>query len=152
MLVADDDPASRRLMEVALGVAGFEVAVVTNGQEALDLLDAGYRPAVVLLDLRMPVLDGEAFRAAQLARPAIRDVPVLGLAAELDPRLDLEVILKPASVPHLVARLRALARAAEEERRRPRRRLRRALGALLAAGLAAGVKMLLDRLLPRRRR
>ena len=58
VLVVDDDPASRRMLEVRLRALGCEVALAADGQEALGLIEAQTPPTLMLLDLRMPRLDG----------------------------------------------------------------------------------------------
>jgi CheY-like chemotaxis protein len=85
---------------------GFDVATAANGSEALGLLRSTPRPAAILLDLMMPVMDGWDFRQVQLADSQLRDVPVVVVTAagfsEETIRLqfgDVEVIPKP--VPYL---------------------------------------------------
>ena len=57
VLVVDDDPAIRLICTTWLTLDGYEVLEAANGQDALDLALTA-EPAVVLLDLSMPVLDG----------------------------------------------------------------------------------------------
>lgn len=57
ILVAEDNPASRELLREILVAHGYEVAEVSNGQEALEKI-ADTRPDLVLLDIQMPILDG----------------------------------------------------------------------------------------------
>jgi len=63
VLVADDDPAIVQMIRDMLEEHGFSVVTAANGAEALRLVEAD-QPAVVLLDMNMPVLDGEGFIAA----------------------------------------------------------------------------------------
>jgi len=58
ILVAEDDAASRRLIEVSLSRAGYEVLVASSGEEALDILDERHPPELVILDWLMPGRDG----------------------------------------------------------------------------------------------
>ena len=57
VLVVDDDPAIRRICSTWLSLDGYEVLEAADGQRALELA-LTEEPAVVLLDLSMPVLDG----------------------------------------------------------------------------------------------
>ena len=57
VLVVDDDPAIRLICTTWLSLDGYEVLEAANGQDALELAFTA-EPAVVLLDLSMPVLDG----------------------------------------------------------------------------------------------
>lgn len=77
VLVVDDDPQFRRVVRIALNARGHEVREAGNGQEALDNMRTTAAD-VVLLDWRMPVMDGE-----QTCR-AIRSVsglPIIVVAA-----------------------------------------------------------------------
>ncbi|HEV7216905.1 MAG TPA: response regulator [Chloroflexota bacterium] len=60
VLVVDDDPDIREFVSDALAFDGYAVLTAGNGLEALRLLDQ-HHPHVVLLDLRMPVMDGPTF-------------------------------------------------------------------------------------------
>ena len=86
VLVVDDDPAIRLICTTWLTLDGYEVIEAVNGQEALELaLSEG--PAVVLLDLSMPVLDGLALTKALRAHERTRELPVVVLTAETDLRV-----------------------------------------------------------------
>ena len=58
VLIAEDDRASRRLLEATLTQWGYEVVSTTNGTEAWQVLRQDDRPSLVVLDLEMPGLDG----------------------------------------------------------------------------------------------
>lgn len=82
ILVVDDDEAIRMAVGQALREAGYQVATANNGSQALSWLRSHEeRPCVILLDLMMPVMDGRAFREAQLQDPALAEVPVVVLTA-----------------------------------------------------------------------
>ncbi len=59
--------------------------VACDGLEGLERLRAGLRPGVVLLDLRMPHLDGEQLLAAIRADPGLEDIPVVTMTAGSGP-------------------------------------------------------------------
>jgi CheY-like chemotaxis protein len=80
VLVVDDDPDLVRLMSKFLRLEGFAPVPAANGSEALSYLRAGGRASVILLDLRMPVMDGFAFREAQRGDPALAEIPVVVLS------------------------------------------------------------------------
>ena len=110
VLVVDDDPDSRTLLTLALSGAGYDVATAQNGQEALRAARS-HRPDVILLDLAMPVMDGFAFRAAQLQDPELAGIPVLCVsgrhdAAEAARDLGLDACLeKPFCLDDVVLRV-----------------------------------------------
>lgn len=79
ILVIDDDPATVSLVSTILGGAGHAVVSASNGMEALEQLDGG-EPDAIVLDLRMPLLDGRGFYRELRARHYT--TPVLILSAE----------------------------------------------------------------------
>ena len=114
VLVVDDEPMVREVLERYLAAEGFSVGIATDGEEALTRFGQD-EPDLVLLDLMLPKLDGyEVFRR-------IRDVgatPVIMLTARGDETdrivgLDLgadDYITKPFSPREVVARVRAVLR------------------------------------------
>ncbi|MEW5850105.1 MAG: response regulator transcription factor [Myxococcota bacterium] len=63
LLVVDDDPDLNDLMTMILGEAGYQVVAATNGQEALAAVTRSM-PALILLDMKMPVMGGAEFTQA----------------------------------------------------------------------------------------
>lgn len=82
ILVVDDDDSIRQFIVMALGDAGYEVESAEHGQAALRALEAT-RPDLILLDMRMPVMDGWAFSGAY-RQLAVRHVPLVVLTASRD--------------------------------------------------------------------
>ena len=80
VLVVDDDPDILQTLALCLSTEGYRVTTASNGQEALDLLEKE-RPACVLLDLMMPVMDGWQF-VAELEKRGARKSPLLILSAD----------------------------------------------------------------------
>ncbi len=60
ILVVEDEPDLAEIYQTLLEQAGYDVAVAHNGKEALERAEAK-EPQVILLDLRMPVMDGVGF-------------------------------------------------------------------------------------------
>ena len=58
ILVADDELATQRVLETLLTKHGYEVVLARNGQEALDALERGDAPNLLILDWLMPEIDG----------------------------------------------------------------------------------------------
>jgi CheY-like chemotaxis protein len=108
ILVVEDDPDSRVMLTTALELDGHEVVAAANGAEAFQLARR-HHPCLIILDLMMPVMNGEAFRRAQLDDPELRDIPVLVLSAH--PNAShlaremhaIDAIAKPCDFDRLVA-------------------------------------------------
>jgi signal transduction histidine kinase/CheY-like chemotaxis protein len=81
VLLVEDDASTRDVMTRILEKAGWEVTEAGNGREALDLL-TGIRPAVILLDLMMPVMDGFDFLLEMRTHAEWQDIPVIVLTAK----------------------------------------------------------------------
>lgn len=85
VMVVDDEPTNRKLMRALLGKLGFRVAEAENGQQCLDQIHAGVKPGLILMDCRMPVLDGYAatrgIRDHEKKVDPSRRVPILALTA-----------------------------------------------------------------------
>lgn len=81
LLVVEDEPSIRTLLESTLRLTGYEVSAAENGQSALVEIERR-EPHLVLLDVMLPDLDG--FEVTQRLRAAGNDVPVLFLTARID--------------------------------------------------------------------
>jgi DNA-binding response OmpR family regulator len=114
VLVVEDDAATRALLRAVLEGAGYAVREAADGATGLRLARTT-RPALVLLDLRLPYLDGRALAAAHRAQPgpqapvlvvtadaaALRDATAAGLGAAA-------VLGKPFDLGELLALVRRL--------------------------------------------
>jgi CheY-like chemotaxis protein len=80
ILVVDDDAAVVRPLARFLELEGFTAVTAANGLEALKYLRSGGGAAVIVLDLRMPIMDGWAFRREQLRDPVLAQIPVVVLS------------------------------------------------------------------------
>ena len=77
ILIADDDPVVRRLLESLLEQAGHQVRSVENGREALELVDEGPPFDLVITDIQMPEVDGlELIRALRRRDPSPRIIAI----------------------------------------------------------------------------
>ena len=83
ILVVDDDSAIRDVVSDILQMSDYRVKTATNGAEALDLVQAD-RPAAVLLDLMMPVMDGWEFLRRCRGLEYCSQVPVVVMSAAHD--------------------------------------------------------------------
>ena len=88
VLVIDDDDDVRESVAEILADQGYQTATASNGQEALEYLHQHPPPDVILLDLMMPVMSGDEFRAMQRhdPDPAIASIPVVVVSANDEAR------------------------------------------------------------------
>ena len=84
VLVVEDDTDLRESLSQALRDHGFTVTQAANGQQALDLLNSGVRPGVILLDLMMPILSGWELRDVLRDDPELAQIPQLVISAFVD--------------------------------------------------------------------
>ncbi len=82
VLLVDDDDTIRDAMECLLTLSGYVVASAASGPEALACLAGGLRPCVMLLDLRMPGMDGWQVWERMRAHRQLRTTPVLLVSGE----------------------------------------------------------------------
>ncbi|MFN2450066.1 MAG: response regulator transcription factor [Candidatus Baltobacteraceae bacterium] len=113
VIVADDDPVVRRLLEVTVRNAGCDVATAKNGDEALELM-AGKQPVLAILDVSMPFRSG--LEVARELRARGQSVPIIFLTSHTQEQDVLEgflsgavdYVFKPFSPRELQARIKAM--------------------------------------------
>ncbi len=127
IVVIEDEDAIRRVIVLALRTAGYrDVIEESTGDGGLDAV-LRERPALVLLDLMLPGMDGLEVCRHIRAEAATRETPVIMLTAKSEERdvvqgLDAganDYVTKPFSKNILLARIRAVLRRPDAERRKP---------------------------------
>jgi len=81
ILIVEDDVAIRETVAELLEDEGYDVDRAANGADALALLERSGTPALILLDLMMPVMDGWSFRASQRRNPRLATIPTVVVTA-----------------------------------------------------------------------
>jgi CheY-like chemotaxis protein len=111
VLVVEDDPSVRGLLQTLLTAEGYEVTTASDGLAGLVKVSAAH-PALVLLDLMMPDLGGIRVLEEMRADPELRDIPVVVVTGKVDavPTLrdvlgDDNVFAKPFAVAELLSRV-----------------------------------------------
>ncbi len=110
VLVVDDDPEIVNVLREFLILQGYEVLTASDGRAALHVLKA-HRPHVVLLDIRMPKMNGlEALRQIRAIDQEVNVIMVTGIATEEMGQAALklaacEFITKPIDLQHLARTL-----------------------------------------------
>jgi two-component system OmpR family response regulator len=115
VLYVDDEPDMRMLVQLALENGGIRVTLCETSPGAADAA-AAHKPQMIILDARMPVMDGPATLRALRDDPRVRDIPVLFLTAKSAPEDILEframgalgVIAKPFDLAALPGQLETL--------------------------------------------
>lgn len=115
VVVAEDDPAIRRLLEVVIRNSGCEVAAAADGDGALELIRT-LRPKLAILDVSMPLRTGWEVGKELHADPETAKLPIIFLTSHTQEQDVLEGFLsgavdylfKPFSPRELQARVRAV--------------------------------------------
>lgn len=81
IMVVEDDAEARNCLGEILELEGFKVVAFANGAEALDHLTQAPLPRLIIMDMRMPLMDGPQFRAAMLREPRLARIPVIVVTA-----------------------------------------------------------------------
>ena len=118
MLVVDDDRVVRRIVVTKLHGLGYEVMDAEDGREALDLLDEGEVPDLLITDSSMPRMDGRQLvrEIRNSSEPALSRLPVIMLTARQSERDIIEgletgvddYVIKPFSPDELAARVQTV--------------------------------------------
>ena len=124
LLIVDDQPVNLSLLGELLHGAGYRVRAASSGRAALRYALQEPRPALILLDVMMPEMDGYQVLAALQENPLTRDIPVVFLTALDEPweeergfeRGAVDYIAKPIQPTVLLARVRSQLLAATAKR------------------------------------
>ena len=118
MLLVDDDVETRAAGSELLADLNYWPVTMRNGLEALEFLRQGFRPVAIIVDLYMPLMDGEAFCEALRELPQLDGVPRILISAHpgaadrvarcgaaaclpkpIDPAVLADVLKRPPSAP-----------------------------------------------------
>ncbi|HLZ94268.1 MAG TPA: response regulator [Candidatus Dormibacteraeota bacterium] len=117
ILVVDDDESSRLVLKSVLEPSGHVVIEAADGQAALDLIRSLITPDIVVTDLSMPILAGEALISHLRTEPRTTCIPIVIVSGDIDEGLALRMaghadafISKPIDPAALDTCINALAR------------------------------------------
>ncbi len=113
VLVVDDDPDILEAIGDILEGEGYRVSRARHGVEALERVSEE-RPAVILLDLMMPVMDGLSFAQALRERERGKDIPIVVISADGNPQRAASIgalayLAKPFDIDALLAHVASAA-------------------------------------------
>jgi CheY-like chemotaxis protein len=110
LLVEDQTNMRLGLAELLTG-EGYRVDTVADGQQALDLLETGLTPDLLLVDLSLPKVTGSELLRYAHEDPNLRAVPTIVITATPREQIDVvadEVFSKPVEIPQLLSSLKRL--------------------------------------------
>jgi CheY-like chemotaxis protein len=119
ILVIDDDDDIRETMELLLGTEGWTAVGLRDGLEGLDWIARHERPALILLDLRMPRMSGPEFVEALRRDPRRAGIPIVILSGdatcgETARALGIDqCLVKPVDLDRLIDTVRSVMSAAQ---------------------------------------
>jgi CheY-like chemotaxis protein len=91
VLIVEDHDDTREMLELLLGSSGCHVITAKEGHEALHLAETT-RPDLVLLDMKLPGLDGLEITRRLRADPALKDIPIVAVTGLVTPEFQAEAI------------------------------------------------------------
>jgi two-component system, OmpR family, response regulator CpxR len=106
ILVVDNNSETRESVRDLLEFYGYIVECAQNGRDALNHIKAAQMPpALILLDLTMPVMDGRAFLACARKHESARETPIVVITGETDPQAPgaTEILTKPVKSNRLLS-------------------------------------------------
>jgi CheY-like chemotaxis protein len=107
IMIVEDDEDIREMLKLVLVAGGYHVATAADGLEAWEYLAAGTRPALIILDLMMPRMDGEEFlkKLRASSQSGISVVVMSGQVGAIQKARDLKAdasLIKPVELDDLL--------------------------------------------------
>src|SRR6266852_6118564 len=119
ILVVDDEPSIRKYLQTLLEVDGYDVSTVASGRDALETITRGERPALIILDIFMPEMDGLQTLRALMETDRSLNVVMLSCSNEVSTVVEAirlgaqDYLTKPFEKPELEAALLKVRRKGE---------------------------------------
>ncbi|MCX7985906.1 MAG: response regulator [Bacteroidales bacterium] len=79
LLIVEDDIVSVELVKTILSDTGIQFFLATTGLEAVKMVKKGFRPDVILMDMRLPEMDG--YQATRIIKEIYPDIPIIAQTA-----------------------------------------------------------------------
>ena len=121
VMIVEDDDDIREMLKIILENQGYGVMTAVDGVNACEHITAGYRPSLILLDLRMPRMDGEEFIVQLRSGPAA-DIPVVVMSGNKIKEEDLQrmksdgMLIKPIELDDILSVVQKFTGAPEANR------------------------------------
>ena len=91
VLIVEDHDDTREMLQLVLGIFGCRVLAAANGDEAMSLAE-GILPDLILMDMKMPRLDGLALTRVIRSHPTLSKVPIVAMSGMVTPQFHLEAL------------------------------------------------------------
>lgn len=112
-MLVEDDADTRELLLTVLTDGGYEVVMAADGQQAIDLLDGGLRPCIVIVDLALPHVSGGNLLKYMQTDPDFRTIPAVVVSGLPRERINVvadAILLKPCEPQTLLDTVKRFAR------------------------------------------
>jgi len=91
VLIVEDHDDTREMLQLVLGIFGCRVLAAANGDEAMTLAE-GILPDLILMDMKLPRLDGLALTRVIRSHPILSKVPIVAITGMVTPQFHREVL------------------------------------------------------------
>lgn len=91
VLIVEDHDDTREMLQLVLGIFGCRVLAAANGDEAMTLAE-GILPDLILMDMKLPCLDGLALTRVIRSHPILNNVPIVAITGMVTPQFHREVL------------------------------------------------------------
>src|SRR5689334_1963358 len=106
ILIIEDEKGIRESLQEVLEYEGFQVSTASHGREGLEMLESNLAPAIILLDLMMPVMNGWEFAEAVNKSPEYSSIPIIIVSAFADKAEAINakgIVKKPINLDQLLS-------------------------------------------------
>ena len=113
VLLVEDDPDTRKMLKKVIEDGGYPIVTASDGQQAINLLEQGIRPCIVIVDLAMPQVSGHDLLKYMHSDPEYRTIPAIVVSGLPRDQINVvadAVLLKPCDPDALIENVRKFAR------------------------------------------
>lgn len=113
VMLVEDDADTRKLLKQVLADGGYPVVTASDGQQAIDILESGIRPCIIIVDLAMPHVSGHDLLKYMHSDPEFRTIPAIVVSGLPRDQINVvadAILLKPCEPDVLLENVRKLAR------------------------------------------
>ncbi|MFL5814731.1 MAG: response regulator [Bdellovibrionia bacterium] len=112
ILIIEDDESIRKMIASVLEIEGYSISAAANGKQALETIQNGALPDIILLDMMMPVMNGWDFLDFVRANATTSKIPIIVVSAYAEIAKSVKpnaVVPKPVQLKSLLKAIEGLA-------------------------------------------